>query len=154
MNIKNMASKRQQGFTLIELLVVIAIIGILAGMVLVSMNGARSKARDAQRISAMRQLIAAQELYYGDEDHYLQDAGYPAAIGTYLPATPKDPMGNADYDFVANTGSETVEGQTFCYYTELENANKEGKTFLTATHLGTVYRTTAPADMTACTTAN
>ncbi|MFA4880684.1 MAG: type II secretion system protein [Candidatus Doudnabacteria bacterium] len=52
------------GFTLIELLVVIAIIGLLATIVTVSVNNARKKARDTQRLAAMKQLITALALYY------------------------------------------------------------------------------------------
>ncbi len=62
--------KAPKGFTLIELLVVIAIIGILASIVLVSLSSARAKSRDGQRISELKEMQKALELYYSDHGRY------------------------------------------------------------------------------------
>lgn len=50
---------QKRGFTLIELLVVIAIIGMLASIVLVSLSTARGRARDARRVSDLKQMLNA-----------------------------------------------------------------------------------------------
>lgn len=54
----------KKGFTLIELLVVIAIIGILASVVLASLNSARAKGADAAVKANLANLRAQAELYY------------------------------------------------------------------------------------------
>lgn len=57
-----------RGFTLIELLVVIAIIGILASVVLASLNSARDKGADAAIKSNLNNARAQAELYYDNNN--------------------------------------------------------------------------------------
>ena len=63
-------SNLQKGFTLIELLVVVAIIGILASVVLASLNSARSKGNDAKIKSQLANIRAAAEIYAIEHDGY------------------------------------------------------------------------------------
>lgn len=61
---------KQTGFTLIELLVVIAIIGILASVVMVSLNDARAGSRNAARVAQIKEYQKALALFYADHGRY------------------------------------------------------------------------------------
>ncbi len=97
--------KQQKGFTLIELLVVIAIIGILSTIVMVSLNTARGKARDARRVTDVRQLQLALQMYYDAVGSYPSGTGATALDllkPTYISAVPKDPSdGTTGYLYCA-----------------------------------------------------
>jgi len=116
---------KERGFTLIELLVVIAIIGILSGVVLASLNTARQKARDAQRISDVRQVALALEFFFDDQTiaHYPTQTtvgGITAELipATYLPTIPVEPVsGRQAYRYVSQS-NDTV----YCFGVDLEVA--------------------------------
>lgn len=91
-----------KGFTLIELLVVIAIIGMLSGMVLVSMKGVREKARDARRAADMTQILKAMSLFY------VQNECLPKTSGSTCPGTGSYSEANAGgWDYSSQGGFMT-----------------------------------------------
>lgn len=79
-----MFNKKQKGFTLIELLVVIAIIGLLAGIVLVSLGGARDSAKDARITAEMGSLRTQAEIFATDSGTGYVGFGGSAPIQTAL----------------------------------------------------------------------
>lgn len=92
---------KNKGFTLIELLVVIAIIGILASVVLSSLNSARASARDAKRTSDIRAVITSLEMYRN------QNGGYPVVE---TPSTKQSACGNTGWCLANPVGTMLVNG--------------------------------------------
>lgn len=112
-----MKKSLSRGFTLVELLVVIAIIGILATLLLLQLNAARSKARDTKRTTAVSQLRTAAELYFDDNGTYPPDLA-DGTIGRYMATSksPRDPSTGALYGYGVNVGRTK-----FQIWAQLEN---------------------------------
>lgn len=126
-----------RAFTLIELLVVIAIIGVLASVVVVSINSAREKARDNRRMQDIVQIRTALELYHSDHGHYpIIATGWTSfnapsyvnngiinpnasslaeALRPYLRSGPTDPKGPtvSDAGYLYRSNSPT-SGKDYC----------------------------------------
>jgi len=130
----------QQGFTLIELLVVIAVIGILAAVIMASLNDARAKARDAKRLADLKQVQTALELYRNDNNGYPIGNWNSLSVWTnnlnnylvtpgYLASVPVDPKGVDIYRLYSNySGTYTCAGKFWQDYEyvitfDLEKAN-------------------------------
>jgi type II secretion system protein G len=75
-NIFKNKTKLMRGFTLIELLVVISIIGMLASVVLVSLQGAKTKAREIKFLAEIQEFKKSLELYRLDNGRYPRLSGW------------------------------------------------------------------------------
>lgn len=107
--------RARSGFTLVELLVVIAIIGILASIVLASLNSARRKSRDARRIADIKQIQLALELYFdANNGSYPAGTVLTALAPTYIPVLPSDPVGGTAYNYQALNASGAACGTAPC----------------------------------------
>jgi len=116
-------SRRSGGFTLIELLVVIAIIGLLSTLAIIALTNARLKSRDARRVSDIKQVQTALELYFNDCDRYPSSVtfgtgsiagndGYcsPSNSSVYMKIVPTNPSPrndgscpNVEYSYVQDS---------------------------------------------------
>jgi prepilin-type N-terminal cleavage/methylation domain-containing protein len=81
---------KNKGFTLIELLVVIAIIGILSSIVVVNVNNAKIKARDAVRKANIVEIEKALWFYMDQNGQFPGEACFDASIGSDGCSCPAD----------------------------------------------------------------
>ena len=109
---------RDKGFTLIELLITISIMGLLAAIIMPNLSTAQQKARNAQRMSDLKEIQIALEAYYAENGVYpplptgwapegptwsgecwlaggfANDAVIPGLVPRYIPRLPSDPRMN------------------------------------------------------------
>ncbi len=115
----------KKGFTLIEMLIVIAIIGILASIVLVGIGPVQRQARDARRVSDLRQVQNALELYFSKNTEY-PDAGSWGELTTDLTtganpivkSLPQDPRSGQSYEY-----ERDASGNGYILAAQLEDPN-------------------------------
>lgn len=130
----------KKGFTLIELLVVIAIIALLSTLSVVALNSARVKSRDARRLSDIKQLRTALEMYFDANLTYPQNSpsstlgvtssvcltasGWTNTAGcsgtVFMQKVPSDPQSNRSYEYYSNSATS----YRISYYSESDNATK------------------------------
>lgn len=97
-----------RGFTLIELLVVLSILGVLIGLTMFGIKGARESSRDGKRKADLELIRSGIEVYRADCNDYPSGNGDPvelfgtslvgdgsptacAATNTYIGQVPTDP---------------------------------------------------------------
>ena len=129
-----MQTKKKIGFTLIELLVVIVIIGVLASLAMIALSSVRGKARDAKRVTDVRAIVSALDLYFANEGTYpsLVTPGQQLAgpSGTvYLAKVPTNPhpedgscAAGTEYSYT-QTGSGTGYLLSYCLGNATGNSN-------------------------------
>lgn len=115
---------KYSAFTLIELLVVISIIGILIGLSIFGLQGARKASRDAKRKADLEEIRAGIEIYKSDCGGYPLVLTSPliglgsltacATTNTYIAKVPEDPL------YPGRKYSYTTDGYTYSLCAALE----------------------------------
>lgn len=84
--LSSLRKQQQPGFTVLEGLIVLAVFGVFATLAVLSLNSARARMRDAQRLSNVSIIRTALSRYW------LEKATYPASAGVNLaePGTKTD----------------------------------------------------------------
>jgi type II secretion system protein G len=143
---KPSTTQKQRGFTIVELLIVIVVIAILATISIVAYSGIQQRARDTIRLSDIKTLSKAIELFYADNGNYPMSNGwctqpsgaayaaaFQAEIAPYLARFPRDPSYSGTYQdyFYRNVGDTS-----YYLYAEMEGSDLADDGFTGCTRTG------------------
>lgn len=141
-------SNKYSAFTLIEILVAIAIIGILATLAVVALQNTRSSSRDAKRISDIKQMQIALEMYFNDNGVYPLSSQIVSGISkggvVYMQSIPTAPTPadgscsseDNDYKYLSQNGDSYMI--IFCLGSSIGNLNS-GIKIANSQGVGTEY---------------
>lgn len=127
----------------------IAIIGLLASVVLASLGSARASARDARRVSELKELQKAVELYFSVNGVYPTSVGcdggaaggqwrghgsgygncdtnYIENLTPYMATLPIDPSGDNVYGYIYRTNAARSEYKIMSFNVLESNTMKSG----------------------------
>lgn len=122
----------QKGFTILELLVVVALLVILATMGLALLNPTRifGQGRDAKRISDLKQVQNALQLYFNDNKVYPNSNNAWVNVNTlgvltsggYIKVLPDDPSSTFDYFYLEpNANNGCTDNQAYVLRAQMES---------------------------------
>src|SRR5439155_23205029 len=116
--------RRNRAFTLIELLIVIAIIGVLIGLLMPTISGAREQSRRVACASNLRNIGAALFAYAADNDRKL-----PYYFSGIPPTKAQDACGNWLWDIPFHQRDDllkigAVRNSFYCPSGDLQNVDQ------------------------------
>ncbi|MBU1177475.1 MAG: prepilin-type N-terminal cleavage/methylation domain-containing protein [Patescibacteria group bacterium] len=104
---------KNKGFTLIELLVVVAILGLLAAIVLFSVDGIKSKSRDTRRVTDIKSIQEGLAMYNNNNQVFPIFDGY--ITGSDSMSTDLESDGGIN-GVPADPINDVMGGVTYKYY--------------------------------------
>jgi prepilin-type N-terminal cleavage/methylation domain-containing protein len=137
--------KHNDGFTLIEILITITLIGILAAVIITTVDVGRIKGRDASRMQEVDAVKTALGIYYTNNNSFPittafspwnsttwangDQAFYTALVPQYISTLPKDPLNSTEGGASNYLGDGSPTDRGF-YYT-----STDGQSFTLGTNL-------------------
>jgi|TARA_Y100000310_G_scaffold342803_1_gene447526 prepilin-type N-terminal cleavage/methylation domain-containing protein len=129
--------KSARGFSILEILVVIAIMAVLASIVLVTLDTARAKTRDTERITNVQEVSKALNLYivnnntfpvFPEEITLTGDDAFSITLEDeeIISAVPKDPTHPARTYTYQSDASGSTYTLSFCLETDTIPNYSEG----------------------------